>query len=92
MGGDHGPSVTIPASLAFLEEVPQARIIAVGTPERLESALAHVRSPAKDTIDRIHKRLDALEKRLDQLAGVRPARKVARRRRAPAKKTVLMPG
>ncbi len=50
MGGDHGPSVTIPASLAFLEEAPQARIIAVGTPERLEAALAHVRSSAKDRL------------------------------------------
>ncbi len=50
MGGDHGPSVTIPASLAFLEEAPQARIIAVGTPERLEAALAHARSSAKDRL------------------------------------------
>jgi glycerol-3-phosphate acyltransferase PlsX len=50
MGGDHGPSVTIPASLAFLEEAPQARIIAVGNPEQLAAALAHARSSASDRL------------------------------------------
>ena len=30
MGGDHGPSVTLPAALAFLEATPDARVIAVG--------------------------------------------------------------
>lgn len=33
MGGDHGPSVTIPAALQFLQEDSQARVILVGLPE-----------------------------------------------------------
>ena len=48
MGGDHGPSVTIPATLAFLESAPDARAILVGLPEPLAQALARARSPAKD--------------------------------------------
>ena len=48
MGGDHGPSVTIPATLAFLEDAPDARAILVGLPEPLAQALARARSPAKD--------------------------------------------
>ncbi len=50
MGGDHGPSVTIPATLAFLEEAPAARAILVGLPEPLELALSRARSPAKDRV------------------------------------------
>src|SRR5205807_9680289 len=30
MGGDHGPPVTVAASLRFLEELPDARVILVG--------------------------------------------------------------
>ena len=50
MGGDHGPSVTIPATLAFLESAPDARAILVGLPEPLAQALARARSPAKDRV------------------------------------------
>ena len=50
MGGDHGPSVTIPATLAFLEDAPDARAILVGLPEPLAQALARARSPAKDRV------------------------------------------
>ena len=53
MGGDHGPSVTIPATLAFLEDAPDARAILVGLPEPLAQALARARSPAKDRV-RVH--------------------------------------
>jgi glycerol-3-phosphate acyltransferase PlsX len=53
MGGDHGPSVTVPASLAFLEETPGASIVLVGRPEALEPLLAKSRSPARDRA-RIH--------------------------------------
>ena len=35
MGGDHGPSVTIPACLAFLAQHSNARIVLVGTPVAL---------------------------------------------------------
>jgi glycerol-3-phosphate acyltransferase PlsX len=30
MGGDHGPSVTLPACRAFLERHPQAELVLVG--------------------------------------------------------------
>ena len=50
MGGDHGPSVTVPATLAFLDETPAARAILVGLPEPLAQALARARSPARDRI------------------------------------------
>jgi glycerol-3-phosphate acyltransferase PlsX len=46
MGGDHGPTVTVAASLAFLEETPDARVIAVGRQDALAAALAKFKSPA----------------------------------------------
>jgi glycerol-3-phosphate acyltransferase PlsX len=48
MGGDHGPPVTVPAALAFLEERPDARVILVGLESKLQDALAKTRSRAKD--------------------------------------------
>ncbi|MEO8486279.1 MAG: phosphate acyltransferase PlsX [Betaproteobacteria bacterium] len=53
MGGDHGPSVTVPASLAFLEETPGASVVLVGRVEVLEPLLAKSRSPARSRA-RIH--------------------------------------
>ena len=50
MGGDHGPSVTVPAALAFLEAKPDARIILVGLEAPLNAALAKARSPVTDRI------------------------------------------
>jgi phosphate acyltransferase len=38
MGGDHGPSVTLPACKAFLDRHPDARLILVGTEEALKPA------------------------------------------------------
>ncbi len=38
MGGDHGPSVTVPAAHAFLRSHPEARVILVGRPEALDQA------------------------------------------------------
>ena len=35
MGGDHGPSVTLPAAARFLAQHPQSRLILVGQPEAL---------------------------------------------------------
>src|SRR5207344_1883071 len=48
MGGDHGPSVTLAAALEFLEETPDARVIAVGPEPALRTALAKLSSPARD--------------------------------------------
>jgi glycerol-3-phosphate acyltransferase PlsX len=50
MGGDYGPSVTVPAALAFLEEERDARIILVGLEAPLTQALARVRSSAKERL------------------------------------------
>ncbi|MBE7521690.1 MAG: phosphate acyltransferase PlsX [Burkholderiales bacterium] len=60
MGGDHGPSVTVPASLSFLEETPDAAVVLVGRPEALEGILAKARSPARDRI-RIHAASEVVE-------------------------------
>jgi phosphate acyltransferase len=38
MGGDHGPSVTLPACRAFLDSHPQAQMILVGTADAIEPA------------------------------------------------------
>lgn len=38
MGGDHGPSITLPACRAFLAAHPQAEVILVGRPEALAEA------------------------------------------------------
>jgi glycerol-3-phosphate acyltransferase PlsX len=38
MGGDHGPSVTLPACRAFLEHHPEAELILVGQPDALAAA------------------------------------------------------
>lgn len=40
MGGDHGPSVTLPACRAFLAAHPQAELLLVGRPEALADAAA----------------------------------------------------
>ena len=46
MGGDHGPSVTVPASLDFLAAQPDAQLMLVGMPDALERELA--RHPGAD--------------------------------------------
>jgi glycerol-3-phosphate acyltransferase PlsX len=40
MGGDHGPSVTLPACRAFLDSHPQAELVLVGTADALLPAAA----------------------------------------------------
>ena len=39
MGGDHGPSVTLPACRALLERHPECRVLLVGQPEAMRDAL-----------------------------------------------------
>jgi phosphate acyltransferase len=43
MGGDFGPSVTVPACLSFLDHNPAARLLLVGRPEMLEGG-QHLRA------------------------------------------------
>jgi glycerol-3-phosphate acyltransferase PlsX len=50
MGGDHGPAVTVPAALEFLEEFADTRVILVGLEAPLTQAVARLRSPARDRI------------------------------------------
>jgi len=38
MGGDHGPSVTLPACKAFLDKHPEAHLVLVGLPDALAPA------------------------------------------------------
>lgn len=40
MGGDHGPSVTVPAALHFLASFPDVRLLLVGRTEEIEPAVA----------------------------------------------------
>ena len=47
MGGDHGPSVTVPACLDFLASNPEAELLLVGLQEPLERELARARSEHK---------------------------------------------
>ncbi|AYH44733.1 phosphate acyltransferase PlsX [Azoarcus sp. DN11] len=42
MGGDHGPSVTVPAAQAFLRNHPAANVILVGRADALEQAVAAI--------------------------------------------------
>ena len=42
MGGDHGPAVTVPACVEFLQAKPHASVVLVGLREPLEALLATV--------------------------------------------------
>lgn len=53
MGGDHGPSVTLPACRAFLAAHPQAELLLVGRPEALAEAAGWARCrivPASEVV------------------------------------------
>jgi len=53
MGGDHGPSVTVPAALAFLRSQAEAGIVLVGQQESIERELAAHGAAASERI-RVH--------------------------------------
>ena len=50
MGGDHGPPVTVPACIDFLESNPDAELLLVGLKEPVERELARVHSPHKSRL------------------------------------------
>jgi len=50
MGGDHGPRVTVPAALAFLDAHPGDRLILVGRQGPIEEELKRARSAARDRL------------------------------------------
>ena len=49
MGGDHGPSVTVPAAVDFLHHTQNTQVILVGRPEAIESELEGLNSGAVAT-------------------------------------------
>ena len=60
MGGDHGPSVTVPASVQFLEDTPDARVILVGLQAPLDTAVRKLRSAARDRLS-IHAATEVID-------------------------------
>src|SRR5881397_919155 len=60
MGGDYGPRITVSASLRFLEETPDARIVLVGLEHDLLKALAASRSPARQRVS-VHGASEVIE-------------------------------
>ncbi len=74
MGGDHGPSVTVPACLDFLAAAPDATVILVGQRAPLEAALASAQPalraritvhPATEVVDMDEPPADALRHKKD---------------------------
>jgi glycerol-3-phosphate acyltransferase PlsX len=51
MGGDHGPPVTVAASLQFLEEAAATRVVLVGNEAAIREALAQANTASIDRID-----------------------------------------
>ena len=46
MGGDHGPSVTVPACFDFLEAHPDSELLLVGLSDRIQHEIARLGKPA----------------------------------------------
>jgi len=72
MGGDHGPPVTVPASLRFVETVADARVILVGRRDAIEAALREEKrsdrvsiQAAAEVVDMDEPPADALRKKKD---------------------------
>jgi glycerol-3-phosphate acyltransferase PlsX len=74
MGGDHGPAVTVPASLQFLQTTSDTRVILVGRPGAIEKALHRataalrervVVQPASEVVDMDEPPADALRRKKD---------------------------
>src|SRR4030095_3372463 len=51
MGGDHGPPVTVAASLQFLDEAPASRVVLVGHKHSIRAALAGAKTEARNRVD-----------------------------------------
>lgn len=53
MGGDHGPQVTVPAALDFLERSVGTNVLLVGIPETLEAELKRAKSAYSAVSERL---------------------------------------
>src|ERR1700709_21685 len=74
MGGDHGPSVTVAASLKFLEETPEAAIVLGGREDDMRKGMGKPRrdvasrvtlKPASETVAMHEAPADALRRKKD---------------------------
>ncbi|HSD54148.1 MAG TPA: phosphate acyltransferase PlsX [Burkholderiales bacterium] len=72
MGGDHGPSVTVPAALRFLERDPAATIYLVGRQDAIEAQLRRRRAA---TSERMRVRHAAEVVAMDELPAAAVKRK-----------------
>ena len=54
MGGDHGPSVTIPAAISFVKREPQAELILVGLEEVLRAELKKCKAEDHPRLSVVH--------------------------------------
>jgi glycerol-3-phosphate acyltransferase PlsX len=54
MGGDHGPSVTIPAALSFLSSEPEAELILVGLQDELRAELKKHKADSHPRLSILH--------------------------------------
>ncbi|MEY4592611.1 MAG: phosphate acyltransferase PlsX [Pseudomonadota bacterium] len=50
MGGDHGPAVTVPAAIRFLDTHPNAKLILVGLEDQIRSVLVNVSHTGRLTV------------------------------------------
>jgi phosphate acyltransferase len=72
MGGDHGPAVTVPASLRFLKDESDARVILVGRHDAIDAVLSREKpndrvsiQVATEVVDMDEPPADALRKKKD---------------------------
>ncbi len=73
MGGDHGPSVTLPAAKSFLDKHPDAELVLVGLPEAIEPARQWPRTtlvPASEVVTMDDAVEVALRRKKDSSMGV----------------------
>ena len=54
MGGDHGPSVTIPAAISFVKHEPEAELILVGLEERVRAELRKCKAEDHPRLSVVH--------------------------------------
>ena len=54
MGGDHGPSVTIPAAISFVESEPEAELILVGLEDQLLAELKKHKASEHPRLSVVH--------------------------------------
>ncbi|MGZ3182298.1 MAG: phosphate acyltransferase PlsX [Telluria sp.] len=54
MGGDHGPSVTVPAAVSFLRQHPESKLILVGLEEQVRAELRKCKAETDARLTVVH--------------------------------------